>query len=140
MSSFQRIYYICQIVFTNFKEVGTTCGLCFLQLAEAKARTLGLQLPDHNANWKGSHLCKSPSVYTNRNVLWVYAALCRLCIGYFGAGVKKGIKGQLSGGWFNTGKWGGGRSWVSSPTQEEDLEYGFKGGQNVLATERSNRC
>lgn len=78
-------------------------------------------------------------MYTNRNVLWVYAALCRLCIGYFGAGVKKGIKANFQEGDLiqENGEAGG----VGfHPTQEEDLEYGFKGGQNVLATERSNRC
>jgi hypothetical protein len=34
-------------------------------------------------------------VYTNRNVLCVYAALCRLCIRCYGAGVKKGIKANF---------------------------------------------
>lgn len=77
------------------RKLDYSCGLCFIQLAEVKAGTLGLRLPERKANWKDSHLCKSPSVYTNRNALWVYAALCRLCIGYFGAGVKKGIKANF---------------------------------------------
>lgn len=104
-------------------------------------KSLCLQLPKHKVDWKDSHLCKSPSVDTNRNALCVYAALCRLQRQIVRGRGEAGQRGQLSEGWFNTGKLGGWGNRVSSQKEKKkSLEYGFKESWSYLATEKRNRC
>lgn len=60
---------------------------------------------------------------------------------YFGAGVKKGIKAIFQGNDLIQENWKAeGIGFHLREGKKEDLEYGFKGGQSYLATERRNRC